>query len=73
MTCVSYFYQQGAKDYRALYDRVSYLNQAKQHVESYLESKQWTIMSDTASEKHGKAAMRETPLRKMMTLPEANK
>ncbi|XP_013400771.1 zinc finger FYVE domain-containing protein 26-like [Lingula anatina] len=43
MTCISYSFQHGAVSYGDLYNRLSYIQDAKQHLEDYLEQKLWLV------------------------------
>ena len=51
MTCVSHFYQKDATNYFDLHRRMHYLSDAKGHMESYLEKKMWTSVTEGSGKK----------------------
>ncbi|XP_062609221.1 zinc finger FYVE domain-containing protein 26-like [Saccostrea cucullata] len=51
MTCINYFYQEGANSYLDLYTRISYLHTALRHMQSYLDPSEWgSVRRPTISE-----------------------
>ena len=58
MTAVSHFYQKDAASYLDLYRRMSFLSDAKGHMESYLEKKMWTNTTETSGKKGTESSAR---------------
>ena len=75
MTCISYFYQKGAMGYADLFQRIQHLLDAKQHLEMFLDQRQWGASSRGVTNRRPgwSAASTSSSARMMMTPGEVNK